>query len=132
MTLFLLIMFLPHIIQQTRVSSNSETLIDNIFSNILSPNSVSGNLTGKISDHLPQIVIAPTSFSESPLRKSLINIDQESFIPDFLADDKNTFIKKSFVNLSFQDSLSKTNFILNNYAPKRKASKKSSNLTLNL
>ena len=28
-------MFLPHIIQPTRVPSNSKTLIDNIFSNIL-------------------------------------------------------------------------------------------------
>ena len=38
-------MFLPHIIQPTRISTNSKTLIDNIFSNIHTPSSVSGNLT---------------------------------------------------------------------------------------
>ena len=52
MTLFLLIMLLIHIIQHTSVSSNSKTLIDSILSNILSLDSVLGNLTNKISDHL--------------------------------------------------------------------------------
>ena len=51
-------MFLPHIIQLTRVTRNYKTLIDNIFSSILVPDSVSGNLTATVSDHLPQFVIA--------------------------------------------------------------------------
>ena len=51
-------MFLPHVIQPTRITSNSKTLIDNIFSNIFGPDSVSGNLTATVSDHLPQFVIA--------------------------------------------------------------------------
>ena len=38
-------MFLPHIAQPTRISTTSKTLIDNIFSNIHTPSSVSGNLT---------------------------------------------------------------------------------------
>ena len=45
-------MFLPHI-QLTRVTCNSKTLTDNIFSNILGLDSVSGNLTATVSDHLP-------------------------------------------------------------------------------
>ena len=45
-------MFLPHI-QLTRVTCNSKTLTDNIFSNILGLDSVSGNLTATGSDHLP-------------------------------------------------------------------------------
>ena len=57
-------MFLPHI-QPTRVtsnSSNSKTLIDNIFSKILGPNSVSGNLTLTVSGHLPKFVITSNIF----------------------------------------------------------------------
>ena len=57
-------MFLPHI-QPTRVtsnSSNSKTLIDNIFSKILGPNPVSGNLTLTVSGHLPKFVIASNIF----------------------------------------------------------------------
>ena len=44
---------MPLILQQTRITSHSNTLIDNIFSNI-DPDIISGNLTATISDHLPQ------------------------------------------------------------------------------
>ena len=60
-------MFLPHIIQPTRIRDSSKTLIDNIFSNILIENTISGNLTATISDHLPQFVILPNIFSNPGL-----------------------------------------------------------------
>ena len=37
--------FLPYILQPTRISSHSKTLIDNIFTNINLADSTSGNLT---------------------------------------------------------------------------------------
>ena len=37
--------FLPHILQPSRVTTNSKTLIDNIFSNIAVPNITFSNLT---------------------------------------------------------------------------------------
>ena len=44
----------PHIIHPTRITSDSATLIDNIFSNNLNfSQALSGNLTVSISDHLP-------------------------------------------------------------------------------
>ena len=43
-------MFLPHIVQTTRICTASKTLIDNIFVNIHTPSSVSGNFTSSISD----------------------------------------------------------------------------------
>ena len=46
-------MFLRHIMQPARMTINSKNLLDNTFSNILSPDSVSGNLTATILDHLP-------------------------------------------------------------------------------
>ena len=52
-------MFLPHIAQQTRIMSHSKTLIDNIFSNFISQDIVSWNLTATISNHLLQFLIAP-------------------------------------------------------------------------
>ena len=55
-------MFLPHIVQPTRISTTSKTLIDNIFSNIHTPSSISGNLTSSISDHLPPLLIVPDIF----------------------------------------------------------------------
>ena len=36
------------------ITSHSNTFIDNIFSNVIDQDIVSGNLTATISDHLPQ------------------------------------------------------------------------------
>ena len=47
-------MFQPLILQPTRVTSHSKTLIDNIFINKIDYKCTSGNLTATISDHFPQ------------------------------------------------------------------------------
>ena len=44
--------FLQRIINPTRITSRSQTLIDNIFINELHSNTVAGNMTTDISDHL--------------------------------------------------------------------------------
>ena len=54
--------FVPYILQPTRLTSHSKTCIDNIISNIISPEAISGNLTAAISDHL-QFMIVPNVFS---------------------------------------------------------------------
>ena len=53
------ISFIPLILQPNRIISHSNTLIDNIFSNAIDPDIISGNLTATISDHLPQFAIIP-------------------------------------------------------------------------
>ena len=58
--------FVPYILQPTRLTSHSKTLIDNIFCNIISPEAISGNLILTISDHLPQFMIVPNVFSRHP------------------------------------------------------------------
>ena len=85
-------MFLPHLIQPTRVTSSSKTLIDNIFSNILGPDSVFRNLTATVSDHLQQFFIESNIFCNSPLgsksdiyERDWINFDQENFVLGNLA-----------------------------------------------
>ena len=61
--------FVPYILQPTRLTSHSKTLIDNIFSNIISPEAISGNLTSTVSDHLSQFMIVPSVFSNLPLKQ---------------------------------------------------------------
>ena len=84
-------MFLSYIIQPTRVTSNSKTIIDNTFSNIISNDIISDNLTETISDHLPQFLIAPEIFSNSPSSKSYYferdwnNFNQKNFIIDYFS-----------------------------------------------
>ena len=62
--------FIPLILQPTRITSHSNTLIDNIFSNIIDPDIISGNLTTTISDHLPQFAIIPNMFGNTTSNKS--------------------------------------------------------------
>ena len=55
----------PHILQPTRITSHSATLIDNIFFNSLSHHTVSGNVLYDLSDHLPNFLII-NKFSSLP------------------------------------------------------------------
>ena len=63
-------MLLFHIVQPKRKRNNSKTLIENIYSNAITQNSISSNLTATISDHLLQWFIAPDIFSNQPSTKS--------------------------------------------------------------
>ena len=48
--------FRPYILQPTRVTDHSATVIDNVFSHITDSESISGNLTTLISDHFIQFM----------------------------------------------------------------------------
>ena len=85
--------FIPLVLQPTRITSHSNTLIDNIFSNVIDPDIISGNLTATISDHLPQFAIIPNMFGNIPGNKSNIyerdwsKFDQKNFIQDYFFVD---------------------------------------------
>ena len=124
-------LFLPHILQAKRVRSNSKTLIDNIFSNAMSPNCISGNITSSISDHLTQFLIVSNIFLNPPSSKSNIyerdwsKFDRENFILDyFLIDwDQTLGIDKSDIDKSFKYFLDRFNSLLDLHAPYKKISK---------
>ena len=124
-------LFLPNIILPTRITNSSKTLIDNIFSNQLSNDIISGNLTVSISDHLPQFCIFPEILSNSPSPKSNIyerdwkNFDQSEFILDYFSFDWNLIIAlgKQDVNTSFENFLNMFNVLLDKYAPFKKVNK---------
>ena len=63
--------FITLVLQPTRITSNSNTLID-IFSNDIDPDIISGNLTPTISDYLPQFAIIPNMFGNISGNKSNI------------------------------------------------------------
>ena len=62
--------YLPHVIQPSRHTNHSKTLIDNTLSNIISKDIIPGNITATISDHLSQFLISPNTFADSPSNKS--------------------------------------------------------------
>ena len=123
-------MFLPCIIQPTRVTSNSKTIIHNIFSNIISNNIISGNLTATISDHIPQFLIAPEIFRNSPSNKSnhferdWSNFNQENFILDYFSVNwRDINLQKNDVNNSLQSFFDSTNDLLKIHSPYKKVKK---------
>ena len=79
---------IPYILQPARLTSPSKTFIDNIFSNVLSCEAISGNITATISDHLPQFLFAPNVLSNPLCNKSNIlerdwSKNKKNFILDY-------------------------------------------------
>ena len=95
------------------------------------PDSISGNRTGTISDHLLQFLIVSNIFSNSPSNKSNIyetdwfNFDQENFILDYLTTDWNETLKIKEQNIDYSNERfsNKINELLDNFAPYEKTNK---------
>ena len=62
--------FMPLVLQPTRVTDKSKTLIDNISFNSFEFTTLSGNITHSISDHLIQFVILEDFITPKPLPKT--------------------------------------------------------------
>ena len=131
--------FIPLILQPTRITSHSNTLIDNNSNNFIAPHSnnlidpdiISGNLTATISDNLPQFAIIPNMFGNIPGNKSNIyerdwsKFDQESFILDYFSADWEDLLKINELNAdnSTKLDLYKITILLDTYAPLKKINK---------
>ena len=113
----------PTIDKPTRVHRNSATLIDNIFTNKVEENIISGNLISDVSDHFAQFCISQSPISkEKPARllsRDFSNFTERNFINDLLlinwdhsVPDNETNVNKLF--LSFYKKLNK---IVNKHAP---------------
>ena len=123
--------FVPSILQPTRITSHSNTLIDNIFSNVIDPDIISGNLTATISDHLPQFSIIPNMFGNISGNKSNIyerdwsKFYQENFILKYFSVDWEDLLKTDDLNAenSTRMHLDKINMLLDTYAPLKRINK---------
>ena len=117
--------FIPLILKPTRITSHSNTLIDNVFSNVIDLDIITGHLTATISDHLPQFAIIPNMFGNIPGNKSNIyerdwsKFDQEKFILDYFSVDWEDLLKINELNAdnSTKIYLHKINILLDTYAP---------------
>ena len=122
--------FAPYILQPTR--PKSKTLIDNILINSVEYLSHSGNLTIQISDHLLQFVIlegffkelAPKkinifgrnyqNFNEREFNEALTNIDWDQILS----------VEGNDPNISMNNLHQHINYLLDEFAPYKKLSKK--------
>ena len=85
--------FLPYILQPTGLTSHSKTLVDNIFSNVISYEVTFGNITATISDRLSQFLFIPNVFLNPSCQKSNIyerdwsKFVQQNFVLDYFDKD---------------------------------------------
>ena len=78
--------FSPHILQPTRITDHSATLIDNIFFNSITHHTISGNIIYDLTDHLPNFLII-NRFSALPKKFKITRRDFSNFNEtDFLRD----------------------------------------------
>ena len=115
----------------TRITSHSETLIDNIFSNFISYEIISGNITTIISDDLPQFLLVPNILSSNLTQKSNYyekdwsKVKQENFILNYFDKDWADLLQihQQNVNLAMESFLNNMNSILDTQAPLKKVNK---------
>ena len=121
----------PNIVQPSRITSHSKTLIDNIFSNYISQETVSGDLTATIWDHLLRFLITSHISSNVPNRKTNIlerdwsRFNHEEFIVEYFSGDWSHTLKlqNNNVDASFQYFFDCMNKILDNHALFKKITK---------
>ena len=114
---------MPLILQATRVTENSETLIDNIFFN----SSSTGDITHSISDHLVQFLILVDFIKPSlPYKSNTYKQNFKYFGRNNLKEDWNKVIHENDnnVNDAFGSSYKNLTEILNHHVPLIKITKK--------
>ena len=111
------------ILQLTRLTSHFKTLIDNIFSNVISHEVISGNITATISDYPPQILFVPNVLSNPSCQKSNIYerdrskfVQQNFFIEYFEKDWSDVLqIDQQGFDLSINSFLDNMNSVLDEH-----------------
>jgi len=116
----------PHISKPTRIDSAtiSETLIDNIFSNVIHVEYLNGILYSDISDHLPIFVIGYNAISEKITRKkNFVEKRKEtqqtidSLIFDLSKEQWREIFSVEDANLSYQNFLHKLSYCIDKNMP---------------
>ena len=128
--------YLPFILQPTRISKDSYTLIDNIFFNTVEFQTISGNLSMNISDHLPQFLIVKQFPSSCFKNKNVFKRDYKLFKQNLFRTDlisinwENIFQNTGDVNEAFNKFLNTINSLLDKHAPVRKLTNRQVSLEL--
>ena len=89
--------------QRTRIRDNSETLIENIYSDVITPNNILDNLTATVSEHLTQFLNAPNilfliHFLENQIfLKEMVQVSSRKL--GYIFADRENLIKSDNGNL---------------------------------
>ena len=120
----------PSITLPTKINSVRHTIIDNIFTNQVIPDMISGNLCISISDHLPSFLLVPRGNQyhlpkQNFYKRDTKNFNRTDFILDFFEIDWDALVQldKNDVNLSLTSFFTKFDELLDKHMPLKKLSK---------
>ena len=122
--------FIPTIDKPTRVSSNSATLIDNIFVNQIGSEITSGNIISDISDHFSQFCIIKSLKAKELPKKTMyrkFSRDTDENIHSELSEinwDLTMANCRDNADAAFSKFFNSLNKIINKHAPLRPLSKR--------
>ena len=128
-------LLVPLIVIPTKINTKNDTLIDNIFTNQLNPETLSGNLTVNFSDgHLPSFAIFPKpNQNHLPKKHNIYTREKfgndpnkrDNFLMDLAAIDMNKdVIVENDPEKSMNNLLNEANQLIDNYYPNRKLTRK--------
>ena len=119
--------FQPHILQPTRITDHSATLIDNIYFNSVDHFTTSGNIIYDISDHLPNFLIISKLnfkiFKNGVFVRDYSHYNEEDLITETGDVNWETVYNSDDVNLAFNTFFNKLNMITEKHVPLKKLSK---------
>ena len=121
---------LPNITSPTRLTSRSQTLIDNIFSSVINDDCIAGNLISPISGHHAQFLIIPNYTTQNSkkdiYKRNFKHFDSKKFIADLekVNGDNILTVSEGSVNKSFQNFSNKITDILDKHVSITKLSLK--------
>ena len=122
--------YLPTILQPTRITDHSFTLIDNIFSNNFENECISGNILLLLSDHFPQFLFinkhVPKIKKKDIFKRDLSHFDNNAFIDDVSIQNWNSSGYDD-TNSRFDDFLWRLEGCVDRHAPIKKLTKKEMN-----
>ena len=120
--------YLPLITQPTRFSEDNQSLIDNIFTNSFSNETLSGNILIEFADHLTQFASVNnhvhTTKNEIQYKLDKSNFDEKSFLEDLSIQN---FDVTGNPNDRFSDLLWKYEDTVKRHIPVKKMSNKEKN-----
>ena len=120
---------LPHILQPTRVTDHSATIIDNIFTNATEYDTISGNILNQLADHFSQFLImkkiSVVHKDATYCKYDYSKFDKDKFLSDFSKicwdEDKNI---STDVNTKFSIFHEKVTDCVRSHVPLIKLSRK--------
>ena len=120
--------FHPQILQPTRITDHSATLIDNIFFNSLEHFVISGNLCYDLTDHLPNFLIV-SKLSSLPTSTKVYgrdysNLDKQALITDIQSIDWEEVLNNDYdPSCMFDNFYNKLSEVIDQHVPVKQLSK---------